>query len=345
MGPKTIRIIVILLIIIFALILMAASIGAANLSLETTAKIIFSRVLGIRNLIDKSSLNAQDIKIIFDIRLPRILMAVIAGIALSGSGVIFQGIFRNPMADPYIIGVSSGAAFGATVAIMFAKGLKLLNLSVTSFFAFAGAILTTLLIYNISKIKGKISVLTLLLSGVAFSALLTSIISFLMIYNTQDLSRVYFWTMGGLTNASWLNLSIITPTVIIISIIIFFYAKDLNILSLGEERANQLGMQTEKLKLILLILASLIAAAAVSVTGIIGFVGLVTPHIMRLFVGPDHKILYPTAALSGGIVLLFSDTIARVILAPREIPVGIITSIIGVPFFIYLLIKSKKQVF
>ncbi len=345
MNRKALRIIIILIIIIIVLIMIASSIGAANLSISSTAKIIFSKVWGIRNFIDISSISPQDMKIVFDIRLPRILMAVMAGIALSGSGVIFQGIFRNPMADPYIIGVSSGAAFGATIAIMFAKGLKFFNLSLTSLFAFAGAILTTLLIYNISKIKGKISILTLLLSGVALSSLLTSVISFLMIYRTHDLSKVYFWIMGGLTNSSWLNLSIITPAVVLISVVIFFYTKDLNVLSLGEERANQLGMQTEKLKLTLLILASLIAAAAVSVSGIIGFVGLITPHIMRLFVGPDHKILYPSAALSGGIVLLFSDTIARIILAPREIPVGIITSIIGVPFFIYLLVRSKRQVF
>jgi len=345
MKNKASKIIVVLILTILCLILVAASIGAAELSIGSTVKIILSRIWGIRNFIDTSSINQQDMKIIFDIRLPRILMALMVGIALSGSGVIFQGIFRNPMADPYIIGVSAGAAFGATIAIMFAKGLQFFNLSIISIFAFASAILTTFLIYNISRIKGKVSILTLLLSGVALSSLLTSIISFLMIYRTHDLSRVYFWTMGGLTNASWLNLSIITPIVIIISIIILFFTKDLNLLSLGEERAKQLGVQTEKLKLTLLVLASLIAAAAVSVSGIIGFVGLITPHIMRLIVGPDHKILYPTAALSGGIVLLFSDTVARMVLAPREIPVGIVTSIIGVPFFIYLLIRSKKQVF
>ncbi|MCE5329855.1 iron ABC transporter permease [bacterium] len=325
--------------------MLSSAVGSANLSIKSTLKTLVSIIPGVKNLMPISEINPQDFKVIFDIRMPRIFMAIIAGIALSGSGVIFQGIFRNPMADPYIIGVSAGAAFGATIGLLFTSNIKLINLSMTNIFAFIGAIGTTFIIYNISKIKGKISILTLLLSGVALSSLLTSIISFLMIFRTHDLARVYFWIMGSFTNSSWTNFLTITPIIIITMIISAFFMRDLNVMSLGDERANQLGVQTEKLKQILLILASIIAAAAVSVSGIIGFVGLITPHIMRMIVGPDHKILYPAAAISGGIVLLLSDTLARTILSPREIPVGIITSIIGVPFFIYLLVKSKKQVF
>lgn len=345
MRFKIVKYTIILLIILIALIVLSSAIGAANLSIKLTLKTLGSIIPGIKNLIDASDISPQDIKVIFDIRLPRIFMAIIVGIALSSSGVIFQGVFRNPMADPYIIGVSAGAAFGATIGLLFAGNIKLISLSATSIFAFLGAIGTTFLIYNISKIKGKISVLTLLLSGVALSSLLTSIISFIMIYRTQDLAKVYFWIMGGLSNSSWTNFMTIMPVIVIIMAASSFFMRDLNVMSLGDERANQLGVQTEKLKQVLLILASIMAAAAVSVSGIIGFIGLITPHIMRMIVGPDHKILYPTAAISGGIVLLLSDTIARIILSPREIPVGIITSIIGVPFFIYLLVKSKKQVF
>ena len=164
-------------------------------------------------------------------------------------------------------------------------------------------------------------------------------------FQSHDLAKVIFWLMGGLTAASWYKFNILAPIVILLIVVSGFYMRDLNIISLGDERASQLGVQTDRVKRTLLVMASLIAAMAVSVSGIIGFVGLITPHIMRLIVGPDHKILYPTSAIAGGIVLLASDTLARVVLAPREIPVGIITSIVGVPFFLYLLIRTKKQVF
>jgi len=208
-----------------------------------------------------------------------------------------------------------------------------------------GALGTTFLVYIISSSRGKVSVVTLLLSGIALSAMLGSMTSFIMIFRENDLAKIVFWLMGGLTSASWQKLYLITPVIVVLVIICSFYMRDLNIISMGDERAAQLGVQTEKVKKTLLVFASIIAALAVSVSGIIGFVGLITPHILRLIVGPDHKILFPTSALAGGIVLLVSDTLARTALMPREIPVGIITSIVGVPFFLYLLTKSKKQVF
>jgi len=175
--------------------------------------------------------------------------------------------------------------------------------------------------------------------------MLSSVTYFIMIFRTQDMAKIMFWIMGSLTSASWNRFIILAPLVTVLVIISGFFMRDLNIISLGDKRAAQLGVQTEKVKKIMLIMASFIAAAAVSVSGIIGFVGLITPHILRLIVGPDHRILYPTSAIAGGIVLLMSDTLARTVLMPREIPVGIITSIIGVPFFLYLLVRSKKQVF
>src|SRR5450830_1476092 len=260
MRFKILKYIVILLIILVVLIILSSAAGAANLSIKTTLKTLASAVPGIRNLINLSDISPQDFKVIFDISLPRILMAVIVGIALSGSGVIFQGVFRNPMADPYIIGVSAGAAFGATVGLIFASSVRFLNLSITSIFAFLGAIGVTFLVYNISKIKGKISVLTLLLSGVALSSLLSSIISFIMIYRTHDLAKVYFWLMGGLANSSWANFLVVMPIIVITLIAASFFMRDLNVMSLGDERANQLGVQTNKIKQILLILASIMAA-------------------------------------------------------------------------------------
>ena len=326
-------------------IVIAASVGSADVTVKETGLIIASLIPGINHFVDADSLNQQNVKIISQIRLPRIFLSVFVGIALACAGVIFQGIFRNPMADPYIIGVSAGASLGATIGLIVVSGIMFLSLSAASIFAFAGAIGVTFLVYNISRIRARISVITLLLAGVALSALITSVNSLILIFRAQDMTKVIFWLMGGLTGSSWEQFLIVAPVVTVLLAIGSFFLKDLNLISMGDERASQLGVETEKVKKILLVLASLLAAAAVSVSGIIGFIGLITPHIMRLIVGPDHKILYPSSAIAGGIVLLFSDTLARTILEPREIPVGIITSIIGVPFFIYLLLRSKREVF
>ena len=345
LGKRTSKYLVPLFILLALFIILAASLGSANLSLKETAIIIAKYIPGVNYFIDSNSINPQSLKIITQIRLPRIFLSIFVGIGLASAGVIFQGIFRNPMADPFIIGVSSGASLGATIGLLIVSGVKFLNLSAASIFAFGGAIAVTFLVYNISRIKSKISVVTLLLSGVAISALISSINSFILIFRTSDLAKVIFWLMGGFTSATWLQFFTIAPVILVLLVVSSFFMKDLNLISLSDERASQLGVETEKVKKILLVLASLIAAAAVSVSGIIGFVGLITPHIMRLIVGPDHKVLYPTSAVAGGIVLLFSDTIARTILSPREIPVGIVTSIIGVPFFIYLLLRSKREIF
>ncbi len=343
-ASKT-KYIILLIIILLVFIVVAASVGSAKISLKETGLIIASFIPGINYFIDAGSLNPQSVKIISEIRLPRIFLAIFVGIALACAGVIYQGIFRNPMADPYIIGVSAGASLGATIGLILVSGIRLLSLSMASLLAFAGAIGVTFLVYNISRIRSRISVVTLLLAGVAISALINSINSFILIFKSQDLAKVIFWLMGGLTSASWQQFFIVAPIIVILLIVSSFFMNDLNLISLSDERASQLGVDTEKVKKILLVLASLIAAAAVSVSGIIGFVGLITPHIMRLISGPDHKSLFPASAVMGGIILLFSDTIARTLLEPREIPVGIITSIIGVPFFIYLLLRSKKEVF
>jgi iron complex transport system permease protein len=342
---RTVKIILILAAIIVLLILIAASIGAARISIYDTARVIGSYIPGINHFIDRDMLDPQTFAVVSQIRLPRIFMALVVGIALASAGVIFQGLFRNPMADPFVIGVSAGGAFGAAIGLFFVSTISLLNISITTIFALIGALGTTFLVYTISSTRGKVSVVTLLLSGIALSAMLGSMTSFIMIFRANDLAKIVFWLMGGLTSASWQKLYLITPVIVILVIICSFYMRDLNIISMGDQRAAQLGVQTEKVKKTLLVFASIIAALAVSVSGIIGFVGLITPHILRLIVGPDHKILFPTSALAGGIVLLVSDTLARTVLMPREIPVGIITSIVGVPFFLYLLTRSRKQVF
>ena len=344
-GIRTLKYIFMLLIILGLVVVVAASIGAAKISLKDTSLILASYIPGINHYIDTDMLEHQDIVIISQIRLPRIFLSIFVGIALAGAGVIFQGLFRNPMADPFVIGVSAGAALGATIGLVFITGVGLLGISTTTIFALLGAMGTAFLVYNISRVRGKVSVITILLSGIALSAMLSAMTYFIMIFKTQDMAKIVFWVMGGFTSASWSNFVILAPVVTVLVTISGFFMRDLNIISLGDERAVQLGVQTDKVKKILLILASLTAAVAVSMSGIIGFVGLITPHILRLLVGPDHKILYPTSVIAGGIVLLISDTLARTVLIPREIPVGVITSIVGVPFFLYLLVKSKKQIF
>ncbi|MCL5070211.1 MAG: iron ABC transporter permease [Actinobacteria bacterium] len=334
-----------LILILIISIMISASVGSADLSIKETAVIIASHLPGLNYFIEKNDINPLNDKIVSHIRLPRIFLAVFVGIALASAGVMYQGIFRNPLADPYIIGVSAGASLGATIGLIIVTGIRLLSLSAANIFAFAGALGVTFVVYNVSRIRNKISVVTLLLAGVAISALTTAINSFILIFRSQDMAKVVFWLMGGLTSASWEQVFIVVPIVLVILAAGSFFMKDLNLISLSDERASQLGVETAKVKIVLLVLASLIAASAVSVSGIIGFVGLITPHIMRLIVGPDHKILYPASAVAGGIVLLFSDTIARTVLEPREIPVGIITSMIGVPFFIYLLLRAKREVF
>ena len=335
----------VLIAVLIVLIIISSAIGSAKIGIKDTAAIILNNIPGIGRLIDISEIQDRSVIIINFVRLPRIILSVFVGMALASAGVIFQGLFRNPMADPFVIGVSAGSAFGATIGLLFSSSIFYLNISATTIFAFLGAISTTFLIYTISRKKNKVSILTMLLAGIALSSMLSSLTSLLMIFKTNDIAKVFFWLLGGLTGAEWSQIFIIAPVVVILTVIMGFYLRDLNILSLGEERASQLGVQVEHVKRVLLILASLITAIAVSMSGIIGFVGLITPHIMRMIVGPDHKVLYPTSIIAGGIFLLISDTLARTVFSPREIPVGIITSLVGVPFFLYLLIKSKKAIF
>lgn len=271
--------------------------------------------------------------ILFDIRLPRVLTAILVGAGLAVAGTAMQGLFKNAMADPYIIGTSSGGALGAAVAIVFFAGVGL------PVFAFVGATASTLLVVLISRRDGKVAVETLLLSGIAVSMFLSAILSFIMYLSGSSLHQIMFWLMGGFWNISW-NDFLLALVIPVGCIALFVFARDLNVISLGEEDAIHLGVDVEKLKIVLLLLSSFITGIAVSVAGAIGFIGLITPHVMRLFVGPDHRILIPTAMMAGAVLLLWADTLARTM--PSEIPVGIITSFFGAPFFIYLL-RSRTR--
>ena len=293
-------------------------------------------------LIGKSRLWPDSYKtIIMDIRLPRILLAALAGCALAVSGVVMQGIFRNPMADPFIIGLSSGAAVGASISILLGLSISI-GIYSTPFLAFVGAGLTIFGVYFIARSRGKVRAETLLLIGIAIGSFLTAVTSFLMYVANEQFRFLFFWLLGGLYKASWNTVAIAFSLILLGVVIIQFFARDLNAMVLGEEPAMHLGIDTKSMKKILLIFSSLVTGTAVAFTGIIGFVGLITPHIMRILVGPNHRILLPASALAGAIFLIWSDTIARTILSPTEIPVGIITAFCGAPFFVYLLQKSKK---
>ncbi|MGN9165066.1 FecCD family ABC transporter permease [Tissierellaceae bacterium HCP3S3_D8] len=319
-----------------------STIGTANVNVLDTFKIITSKLPIIGRRIDMSNIPDSYRAIIWNIRLPRVLLGILVGATLSIAGAAFQGMFKNPMADPYVIGISSGAALGAAIAIILKINIDFLNISAISIFSFLGALSSVIVVYNMAKIKNKVSVTTLLLAGVAVGQFLTAVMSFLMVIYDKDMTKIIYWTMGSLAGKGWEPIIKISLPLIIAITVINFFARDLNILLMGEESAQSLGVDVDKTKIYILVLCTFITSIVVSVSGIIGFVGLIIPHIIRLLLGPDHRILLPASALLGGIFMIFADTIARTLISPVEIPVGIITALFGGPFFIYLL-KSKKK--
>ncbi|MDV0442564.1 FecCD family ABC transporter permease [Methanorbis furvi] len=272
-------------------------------------------------------------KLLFEVRLPRVLGAVLVGLGLAAAGCAMQGLFRNPMADPYIIGTSSGGALGAAFAIVFLGGLFMPVL------AFIGATASTIAVYMISRRNGRVAVETLLLSGIAVSLFLSAMLSFIMYISGNSLHQIMFWMMGGFWNVYWddVMLGLLIP---VACVILFVFSRDLNVMALGEEEAVHLGVNTEKTKKILLLISSFITGIAVSIAGCIGFIGLIIPHVMRTIAGPDHRILLPASMMAGAILLMWADTAARTL--PVEIPVGIITAFLGAPFFLYLLRRRTK---
>ena len=321
-----------------------SAIGTADIKPMDSFRIIGSKLPIIKAYVDISHIKSSHRTIIWSIRLPRILLGALVGASLSMAGAAFQGMFKNPMADPFIMGISSGAALGATIAIVTKINLKFLNISSISIFAFLGGIISVFIVYNIAKIKNKIPITTLLLSGIAVGQFLTAIMSLMMVFYSKDTAKIIYWTMGGLAGKGWEPLLGISIPVIISMLLMFFFTRDLNIMLTGDESAQSLGVDVEKTKVYILILGTFMTSMVVSVSGIIGFVGLIIPHMVRIIIGPDHRILLPVSALAGGIFIIMTDTIARTIISPIEIPVGIITALFGGPFFIYLLKSSKNQI-
>ncbi len=281
--------------------------------------------------------------IVLDLRLPRVLLAAIVGAGLAGSGTVFQGLLRNPLADPYIVGVSGGAAFGATVAITTGLAAGVAGLAATPLLAFAGALGATALVYVLARRDTGVPVEDFLLAGVAVSAFLAAVVSWLQLSGGESLQRVIFWLMGGFSGRGWPHLAMAAPYVLGGLVLAWLFARELNALLLGEETARSLGVEVARSRRILIVAGSLMAAASVAAAGLIGFVGLIVPHLLRLAVGPEHRRLIPASALGGAILLVLSDTAARSMSGAGELPVGILTAALGAPFFLFVLLRERRR--
>ena len=286
--------------------------------------------------------------ILFDIRLSRICLAFLIGAILAITGAVMQGLFRNPLAAPSLIGVSSGASVGASIVIVLAgtwlQNNALLGLSVVAVGAFVGSFLITLLVFRLSTSTLGTSVTTMLLAGIAISALAGAVNSLLSYFADNEMLRqISIWQMGNLSTANWARVSVVAVVAVFVLVLFPRESKSLNALLLGESEARHLGIDVQRVKKKLILLTTLGIGTAVAVAGMIGFVGLIVPHMVRLLIGPDHRWLLPVSALAGGILLLIADTLARVIIAPVELPTGILTAILGAPFFIMLLIQQRRE--
>ncbi|MEW6083389.1 MAG: iron ABC transporter permease [Chloroflexota bacterium] len=283
--------------------------------------------------------------ILWKIRLPRTILIALTGAALAGSGAAYQGLFRNPLADPFLIGVASGAGLGAVIAMSVQWPYSFWGLMAIPLAAFAAALLTVFIVYSLARVGQTIPTTNLILAGVAFSSFATSLTSFLMIRSTSEVRRALGWLLGGATQNNWTAILAMLPYLLIGLGILILFGHALNLLQFGDDQAQQLGLNVTRTKRIILIASSLATAAAVAFSGIIGFIGLIVPHLIRLWFGPDYKRLLPLSILGGATALLASDIIARVLIAPQEIPVGIITALAGAPFFLWVLRRSKNQGF
>jgi len=339
----------ILVLLIFALIatvIISINVGYAQISFPDILTILAKQIPFLNGFTASSTIQPSAESIILQIRLPRIMAGVLVGAALAAAGVLYQGVFKNPMADSYVLGVSAGAAVGASFSILFGVSFVFLGLRLVQVAAFLGALAAMFLVYNISRVGSRVPVATLLLCGIAVNFFLFAVVGLLEVVAGDELHSIVFWLIGGFSNVLWKDIWAMLPFIVIGVVVAYFYARDLNLLAMGEETAHHLGVNVERSKQILLVLASMITAAAVSICGLVGFVGLMIPHLTRLIIGPDHRILLPTSTIIGAIFLVICDDLARVVATPfastLELPVGIITMLFGAPFFI-VLFKRKKQ--
>ena len=276
---------------------------------------------------------------LWQLRIPRIVMSVLAGAALAICGGVFQSVFRNPVCDPYILGVSSGASIGAAVAFILGWDAVVFGITLP---ALVTALLTLLLILGIARVKGKHNTDTLLLIGIALNFLISALITLLIVMNQKEMHKIYFWTMGSLTHVSWLEIAWLIPVMIVCVGILFYYTKALNIMQVGTDTAQTLGIDTQRTTYVVLITSSVLISVVVSFCGSIGFIGLIMPHMARILFGSNNRRLFTYSLFFGAFFLLVADTLARTVAAPAELPVGSITALAGAPYFIYLVLRKRK---
>ena len=320
-------------------VLLGTSIGTVNVPITTIIKIIGAKLLGLTT----ERMDPMFTNIVLDIRLPRVILSGLVGAALAIAGAAFQGLLRNPLADPYTLGVSSGASVGAVFTLFFQISLPFVGsftLPVVSIFFSLITIFSVLTFAR--KIERSMRVETIILTGIIFSSFLGAFISLLIALTGDELRQIISWLLGSVSMRGWAYIKMILPFFMIGSAILIMNAKELNAMSFGEERAQHLGVNVQKRKLIVLISGSILAGAAVAVSGTIGFVGLVIPHMARLLWGPDHRHLLPLSMLIGGGFLIIADLISRTIISPAELPIGVITALIGAPVFAIILLQRKR---
>jgi iron complex transport system permease protein len=318
--------------------LLSVAIGAVFIPPATQLQMLLARLPGVSWPVDWPQAYAT---ILFQVRLPHAVLVALAGAALASSGAAYQGLFRNPLADPYLIGAASGAGLGAVLAMTMHWPAGWLGLYAVPVAAFLGALATVLLAYGLARSGGLAPTTTLILAGVALSSFATGLTSYLMLRSTSELRRALAWLLGGALLPGWEPVLAMLPYVLLGMAVLILSGYTLNVLQFGDDQAHQLGLPVERRKLVIILAASLATGAAVAFAGIIGFIGLVVPHILRIWLGPDYRHLVPLSILGGAIALLLADLLARVIIAPQVLPLGIVTALVGAPFFLWVLRRSR----
>lgn len=323
-------------------LIFSVALGAVSMRASTVVSVLLDRLPAVNLVHDwPDSFDT----IIFKVRLPHTILIAITGAALAGSGAAYQGLFRNPLADPYIIGVASGAGLGAVAAMAIHWPNNLLGYYWIPVGAFVGALITILAVYNLARVGQVIPLTTLILSGVAIGTFASALTSFLMLRSDEQIHRAISFLLGGSTMSGWRPVLASLPYMALGVVLLIFSGHILNVLQFGEEQAKQLGLSVERAKLFVIITASLTTAVAVSFSGVIGFIGLIVPHLVRIIWGMDYRRLIPLSILGGSSALLIADILSRVLLAPQTLPVGIVTALAGTPFFLWILRRAKTEVF
>jgi len=340
-----------LVVLLVAAILLGVGVGTFSISPLTSIAVLLDRAsildevrtgLGWIGIDWQGSFTQQESAVLWAIRLPRVLQAAIVGGGLAIAGAALQGVFRNPLADPGVIGVSAGATLGAVAAI--ASGVAIFGRFTTPVFAFAAGMLTSIIVYSLARYQGRTEVVTLILVGIAINAIAGAITGFVItIANDAELRSISYWSLGSVGGATWKSVNAMAPFALIGFLLLPRWGGALNLFVLGEREARHLGVSTEKVRVGLLLLAALVTGSSVAFTGTISFVGLVVPHAIRLAVGPDHRVLLPASALGGASLLVLTDLLARTVAAPIEVPIGVVTAMLGGPAFLLLLGRTRQQ--